>query len=419
MVFEEGVTYIGKYSLAFIAVQEINVPNSVTEIAEGAFMGDFYVKTIVVGNGVEKLGKSAFFMCGARDVTLGTSVTSVDEDALTYQVLYNLTLLGQPFENWTGYNKGETPTDIFDENCKIFVSNTYYSDWVQKYVQTVGDIFVSPIEGGGEWTSGGCNVKILEDRTMTVSVKANGNGEMNNYASKDDVPWKDFATEVKRVTFDEGVTKIGTNAFAGFASTLNVYVNGSELDWSGAATDFATITTFHFAKDKAWLDSFPDLKSRPCEMSCGDGLIWKYDQTEKVIDIVRTDFSLTGRMNDYNTTDNLAPWYSFLHEDNNGININIGQGVIYIGKYAFYYSNITDIKQPSSLTDCGEGAFKYSTIERFEIPATMTAIPDEMFNTAHLKEVVIPDGVTTIGKKAFQFCSSLEKLLATASRTLR
>ena len=413
LVIKDGVTYIGKYSLTAMLIEEINVPNSVTEIAEGGLMLNPYTKKIVVGDGVTSIGKWGFMMSPAREVTLGSGVRFIGEDAMVYEFLYDLTLKGEPFETWTGYEPGgEIKTHDLENEFKIFVSNSTYASWKAKYAETIGDHFFSPIEGGSTWVSGGCEVTIHDDRTMTVSVSLLGGGQMADYASVDDVPWKQYAKEIKQVTFGDGVAKIGANAFAGFTSTLNVYFEGSNaLDWSGAATDFAPITTFHFLQDKPWLDRLPALKGRYCEMDCGDGLIWKYDKDQKVIDIVQSDAKGSGEMNDYDDTDNKAPWYSFLHEQDNGITINIGKGVTYLGKYAFYGSFIDNVNQPATLTSCGEGAFMNSTITRFEIPATMTVVPDYMFYNSRLKgEIVIPDGVETIGKRAFAMCSLLKRV---------
>ena len=51
-----------------------------------------------------------------------------------------------------------------------------------------------------------------------------GSGAMYDFASEDEVPWADVAKEVTAVTIEEGVTKVGANAFAGFAE--NVPVSG-------------------------------------------------------------------------------------------------------------------------------------------------------------------------------------------------
>ena len=397
LIIEDGVTYISDWSFVMIAIEEVVIPNTVTEIGAGAFMGDFYLKKVVIGEGVETIGDLAFYFTRPEEFIIGSNVKHVGKAALGVRERTIVTCLGPAFEDWDEYDE-----DI-DAKATIYISKQHYPGWIEKYPLLVDNFRYNASES--EWHSGDCLVKLNTDNTMTVS----GTGAMADYASIDDVPWKDDRTMVRKVTFESGVTKIGKNAFAGFTSALNVEFDGDQLTWEGSATDFSEGTTFHFNKDGRWLDIFPALLNRSYEIACGGSLFWSYDKTNKVLNFYKKVFEESGRMNDYGYTDETRPsWYPLREVVDT---VKFAYGLTYLGAYAFNnFINLKTVDMPRSLANCGEAAFQYTSIERFEFPASMTTIPARIFNTAHLTDVIIPEGVTEIGEKAFQFCSHLEKL---------
>ena len=398
LIIEDGVTYIGKWCFILIALEEVVIPQSVTEIGAGAFMCNFGLKKVVIGEGVETIGKMAFFMTRPEELIVGSNVKYVGEAALGVSERINVTCLGPAFEEWDEY------TEDIDAKSTIYVLENKYEGWAEKYPKLI-DNFRYNVEGT-QWTSGDCHVQLNTDNTITVS----GTGAMADYASTDDVPWKEFSTKVRRVTFENGVTKIGKNAFDGFTTALNVEVEGDQLaTWEGAATDFSEGTTFHFNKDGQWLEKFPALLNRSYEIACGGSLYWNYDKTNKVLNFYKKVYEESGEMNNYGDTDETRPsWYPLREVVDT---VKFAHGLKYIGAYAFNdFIHLKAADMPSTLTNCGEAAFQYTSIERFEFPSSMTTIPARIFNTAHLTDVIIPEGVTEIGEKAFQFCSHLEKL---------
>ena len=247
-------------------------------------MCNFGLKKVVIGEGVETIGKMAFFMTRPEELIVGSNVKYVGEAALGVSERINVTCLGPAFEEWDEY------TEDIDAKSTIYVLENKYEGWAEKYPKLI-DNFRYNVEGT-QWTSGDCHVQLNTDNTITVS----GTGAMADYASTDDVPWKDDRTMVRKVTFESGVTKIGKNAFAGFTSALNVEVEGDQLaTWEGAATDFSEGTTFHFNKDGQWLDKFPALLNRSYEIACGGSLYWNYDKTNKVLNFYKKVLRRVGR----------------------------------------------------------------------------------------------------------------------------
>lgn len=111
--------------------------------------------------------------------------------------------------------------------------------------------------------------------------------------------------------------------------------------------------------------------------SCGDNLTWSLS-SEYVL-------SITGRGPMYDKTS--APWDDYREEI---VSLDIGQGVTYIGAYAFDgCKKLTEAVVPDGVINIGPAAF---------------------YGCSMLASVTIPDTVTRIGINAFYNCSKLENV---------
>ena len=89
------------------------------------------------------------------------------------------------------------------------------------------------------------------------------------------------------------------------------------------------------------------------------------------------------------------------------------QGIVGIGKYAFYYcTSLTTIDIPEGVTSIENCAFTYcSSLTSIVLPDGLTTIGSYAFsNCSSLTSIVLPDGLTSIGSTAFNFCSSLTSI---------
>ena len=89
--------------------------------------------------------------------------------------------------------------------------------------------------------------------------------------------------------------------------------------------------------------------------------------------------------------------------------VTLPNTILSIGKYAFSYTSIKDIRFPSSLTSIGEGAFEYDTkLCSIALPDNIEDIPSSCFAYCiSLKSIQWPKQLRSIGYCAFEGCRAL------------
>lgn len=123
--------------------------------------------------------------------------------------------------------------------------------------------------------------------------------------------------------------------------------------------------------------------------TCGDGVTWSYDADTSTLTIAGS-----GRMSDYSPGE--MPWYQY---KSNIRNIQINEGVTYIGEHAFYHirsnddTKLTAISLPEGLTEIAAAAFGYCRIETLNLPSTLKTIQTSaLINMQELKSVTVAEG---------------------------
>lgn len=318
----EGAMTSAPWSGMINYVREIRLPEDLTTICDAAFSGCSRLTDISIPGTVTDIGASAFSGCtGLSSVTVPASVAAIGENA---------------FSGCTGI------TDIYFSG-----SQTEWEDFHTGAPETA--VLHTPY-----FASGKCGEDLrwkLDDAgTLTVS----GTGFMW-YA-----PFRDYASQIRAVVIENGVSSIGGYAFdsCGNLSSVSLPDSVSSIN-EGAFSHCWGLTSVTLPDSVTYL---------------GDGVFSYCTALESV---------------------------------------TLPQNVRRIPNEAFYYCKaLRQIDLPAGLVSIGGNAFVFcENLSAVTLPAGLQNLESGAFaECTGLTEIVIPGSVKTIGKSAFSRCINLASL---------
>lgn len=263
---------------------------------------------------------------------------------------------------------------------------------------------------------------LYSDGTLVIS----GTGTMDEPIIPIWAPWYSYASKVKNVIIEQGVTSIGRFAFSDCGNLVSivipesiieiswqvfynshnlkdVYYCGSEDEWNKISVgDFNTYlyqATIHYNS------TGPDNESDAAEIvangECGangSNATWTLD-SEGTLTI-----SGTGAMKDYTIISDQhtdAPWFSW---KSNVKSIAINEGITIIGTWAFgYCDRATKATMPNSVAHINDYAFDgCESLNSIEIPVSVITMGNGVFyDCKNLISISIPKNVISIGILSF------------------
>ena len=340
----DGVTNIGSFAFdGCSSLTSITIPDSVTSIRNGAFKNCTGLTSITIADGVTSIGAVAFYNCSSlTSIAIPDSVTSIGDSS--FSNCESLITISLSC-------KSSLKRSNFGDQADLV---SYTSHTLKK---TAAKAATCSESGNKEyWTCEHCGKYFLSDDANPETAKAVEQSECM-------IP----AIQHK-------------NAFTRGA------VEPTETDpgYSGDryCPDCNTVLEKGYTY---WVE---------------DNLTWKlYEDGTLTI-------SGTGKMKNYNYSDNQSPLYI-----NSSVKkVVIEDGVTSIGNDAFSNcSGLISITIPNSVTSIGESVFYYCTsLTTITIPDGVTSIGSSAFrDCTSLTTITIPDGVTSIGSSAFRDCTSL------------
>ncbi len=388
IVFEDGLTEIGGYLFNDVKGMptsvKVRIPDSVTKVG-GALVGTKnHGASIATG---ERMTDVGFWYAGKA-----TNVYILNPD-----------MTGIPFPA-TGDNADLTRTIAHATGDKVAVhvkegSEAYRTLTKDGSVYTkvithteLGACGVAPYSSETFWTYD------AGSKTLTVL----GDGAIKDYANASDAPWS--SCDVETLVVQDGITRIGNNAFAALKNLKTVNVDGSvtEVADSAFATENGEIvgslkkTQFLTSSDamKAWLEKYGT--SALGTSGVCDGYSWSIEGSVLTIEV---------DMADTDTTDVLGAGRKTA-----AISDVIAEGA---PDWVAYKSIITKVQLGYGITGIGANAFKdMPVLASVELPSTLVTIGAEAFvNTPKLTKLYLPKKATDVAGNAFGTTASGAKNL--------
>ena len=213
---------------------------------------------------------------------------------------------------------------------------------------------------------------------------------------------KAFWTPVKSVQLPSTIRRIGNNAFKDSELTEIVLPDDIEEIGDNAFDASFGLTKVVFPKKVKQLKigsyafSFCNLE----ELDLPEGLTeiggWAFEHNEIT--------SLT-----IPSTVKVIPDNCF-YDCYNLKTVTIPEGVEYIGSWAFGSTGLENFEIPSTVKEMGNYPFYFSPITSLTIPATLTRWPEGFFAGTKIETIEIPEGMTEIGNKCFMKCDKLKNI---------
>lgn len=295
--------------------------------------------------------------------------------------------------------------------------------------------------------SGDLTWELNDEGVLTFS----GTGLMKNYTSKTAMPWYKYADQITSVVIENGVTRIGDNAFYGISMTSieipdTVTVIGDYAFKSAAAlkevvlpakltklgeSAFYGCTSLESIDIPASLYTVKPYTFKNCTalssvtfhegnlMKLSDGAFYGTALTEvtfpaclniidsycfKNCDKLASIVIPEGKLTEIRE----AVFYGTAASE-----LTIPEGIKKVGAYAFKNCiNLTTINLPDSLTSVGEASFYACTgLQNITIPDHVTTIGNYAFRRCTgLTEAIFGNELAEIGESAFYGCSGLTNL---------
>ena len=387
-------------------VENLVIPDSVTNIGDYAFYGCESLKSITIPDSVASIGDYAFAFCknlNRVDITDIAAWCKISfKDLLSNPLFYahNLYLNGELVENLVIPDSVTSIGDYAFAFCKNLAKVT-----IPDSVTSIGDSAFDGCEN-------------LAKVTIPDSVTGIGDSAFNS------------CTSLTSITIPDSVTSIGGSAFFRCQNLNRVDI-----------TDIA-----------AWRNiSFESFSANPLYIGCnlylngelvenlvipdsvtniGDYAFYGCESLksitipDSVASIGKNAFDSCKNLKRVDITD-IAAWYkiSFGYNDSSPFgykydlylngelveNLVIPDGITRVNDYVFRGCNsLKSITIPDSVTSIGDGAFEGCSLTSVTIPGSVTSIGDNAFYDCYsLTSVTIPDSVTSIDDSAFRYCKSL------------
>ena len=442
-MMRNGLPVIGIKASAFEGAKiiEIVIPASVTTIGSNAFEGCTSLKKVTIKGELDIIGTMAFWDC-----------TALSEVVIEKHVK---TIGGGAFYNCQKLTEITLPAGIESIEGSVKYSSKDYGVFQESGLQSV---IIGDETSDIEITIG--DRAFFRCYELSEVYLGNGVVSIGSFAF--------YESGVKTITLSENLETMGSSAFACCLDLEEITIpekvkaisdRGYLTNYSGGGTYYGTFqycTSLRKVTIKGELDIIGTMAFWDCTAlsevviekhvkTIGGGAFYNCQKLTEITlpaGIESIEGSVKYSSKDYGAFQESGLQKITIGDETSDIEITIGDraffrcnelsevylgnGVISIGEFAFYYSGIKTIDLGDNLETMGSSAFARCTnLLEITIPEKVKAIPDRGYLTNYsgggtyygafqdctsLKKVTIAGNVQSIGSQAFKGCTALVEL---------
>lgn len=364
----EGLTRINNSAFAnYQALENINIPNTVTVLATSAFEHSG-IKEIIIPDSVKTIGSNCFKNSKLESIILPDTDITLGLDCFSYTPLKSIRLPNtlKTLPNGIFANSSLVSITIPDS-----VETIEYSSFLGcKSLETV--IIPESVTSIGNSTFYGCTT--LKNIDLPTGLTAINSGLFNGCTSleKIDIPAnvKEIqknaflnCTSLKEVNLPNGLTKIGDSAFVGCESLTSIAIPKSVKSFGASVFNNYLKTVYFEGSEEEWNAITFGANNTPLEQatiifnSTGttvpdepkDSITWSFDSSDGHLFL-----SGSGDMLEHEKTSDYD-WYGFR---NSIKSVTIGEGVTSVGANAFTgFVNLGEIIVGKDVKKIGNNSF--------------------------------------------------------------
>ena len=275
--------------------------------------------------------------------------------------------------------------------------------------------------------------EISADGVLTVS----GEGEMNDFYASDPAPWKEYADRITSIVVSDGITSIGSMAFAYLSNAASVLLPDGIATIGQNAFRASGITTVTIPASVTAIGKL-------AFGNCPAALVVTFSGSAPTTDssfsacTIRTnihDDSWTGEVKAATCSD--ATWMTYYPEVAASGSLSgdvswalYADGVMHIrGEGAMpedsciylaeYQEVVTRLIVEEGITSISASAFdSFAALTQVSFPSTLTDIRDMAFVVSGIQTLELPEGLTSIYPNAFQHCTQLVQVTLPTTLTV-
>lgn len=396
------------------ALSEVDIPEGVEEIADEAFVDSSALSVITLPSTLKIIGEAAFENTGIVNLTIPASVTSIKDDAFLDCIKLEslvfedgtsaLTVGKYVFDGCIALQSAVISSNVSSlgdyafSNCTSLVSITFNTDSNGKSMLTT--------IGQRTFLNCGFSDLVLPEGLTTITSNAFYGGT-------------DAGRKLETIVLPSTLTSIGASAFYYQSNLTSVTFKDGTEDLTIANSVFmncSELESIHFPANLVSVDtrtiqgctslSSITVSENNANYISVDGVLYAKDaQTGGVSDLALFPIGKTGS---FELPEGMVTVNDYLFQKSQLTSIVLPDTVTSIGDYAFQNSTIESVTLSSKLESIGNYAFQNVPLTSVTLPSTLTTIGNYAFGGTSLTEITLPKGITTMGTYVFQNCTSLK-----------